>query len=487
MAASSQLVCAQEAPQAPENEEVGVSAEIADKPTTATSGPKKVKVIPIRSGINKPALFLLRRGLKDAIEADVDTVLIDMKTPGGYGGIMLEMMEALDKFPGETITYVNNEATSAGALISSVTDRIYFSPRATMGASEVVSATGADINESMKRKIDSFMRAKIRSYTEGEPFRAEVMRAMMDPEFELKIEGNIIKEKGELLSITATEATALYGEPPVPLIAEGVAEDIDGLLDQVYGADNYSIQRYEPSWSEGLAQWITTFTPALLALGLLGLFIEFKTPGFGVFGVTGLILVAIFFFGHHVAGLSGFEPMLLLLLGLALIAVEIFLVPGTLVAGIAGAAMVLVSLVWAMLDIWPDQPLELNSELLMRPLINLTLGIAGAIILMIALLRYLPHSGPWGGMVLQTAIAGAPDGIHPVHAPAEEGMPQSELVGSKAVAATDLYPSGQVTIGGKRYEARLEVGSVDAGTPLVVTRVSGFGLIVEELQPEASS
>ena len=171
--------------------------------------------------------------------------------------------------------------------------------------------------------------------------------------------------------------------------------------------------------------------------------------------------------------------MLVLLLGLILIAVEIFLLPGTVVFGISGAILVLTSLVWAMLDIWPNEPLNINSDMLMGPLINLTLGVAGAVVLFIALLRFLPGSGPWGSMVLQTAVAGEPTGIHPVHAPEETGTSQGDLVGSKAVAATDLYPSGQVTIKGKRYEARVEVGSVDAGTEVVVTQLSGFGLIVE--------
>jgi membrane-bound serine protease (ClpP class) len=142
-----------------------------------------------------------------------------------------------------------------------------------------------------------------------------------------------------------------------------------------------------------------------------------------------------------------------------------------------------------MLDIWPNQALEIDSEMLMRPLVNLTLGVAGAVVLFIALLRFLPGGGPWGGMILQAAVAGEPGSIRPVNAAAPDGSEQKDLVGSEAIAATDLYPSGQVTIDGKRYEARLEVGTVDAGTRLVVTRASQFGLIVEQAstQEEAKS
>ncbi len=453
------------------------------KPGTGT-GKKKVMVIPVRAGIDKPALYVLRRGLKDAIQADVDTVVIDMETPGGRLDVTFDILQAIERFPGKTLTYINSEAISAGALVSAGTDEIWFSPKGVIGAAAPVMATGGEIDSTMRQKIVSYLKARIRAITEGKGYRAEVISAMVDSEMEFKIGDQVLKEKGELLSLTATESMALYGEPPVSLLGAGIAENITDLLNQTHGEGNYTLERIEPSWSEGLAQYLTLITPALLAFGLLGLFIEFKTPGFGIFGVGGLILLTIVFFGHHTAGLSGYEPMLLLVLGLILIAVELLLIPGTLVAGITGAAMILASLVWAMLDIWPDQPLELDSEMLTRPLLNIVIGVAGAVVLFIAMLRFLPGSGPWGGMVLQTAIGGEPTGIHPVNAPEFEGLSQANLIGAKAVAATDLYPSGQVVIDGKRYEARLEVGTLDAGTPLVVTGVSGFGLIVEAQDDE---
>lgn len=442
---------------------------------------KKVVVIPVRSAIDKPALYILRRGLKDAISNKVDTVVLDMETPGGRLDVTFDILKAIEKFPGKTVTYINREAISAGALISAGTEEIWFAPQAVIGAAAPVMAGGGEIDDTMRQKIVSYLKARIRAITEGKGYRAEAISAMVDSEMEFAIGETILKPEGELLSLTATEAMELYGEPPAALLGAGIADSIDDLLDQLHGAGNYSVERLEPSWSEDLAQFLTAITPALLAFGLLGLFVEFKTPGFGIFGVTGLILLAVVFFGHHVAGLSGYEPMLLLLLGILLIALEIFVLPGTVVPALVGAILVLASLVWAMLDIWPDQPLEISGDVLMRPLANLTLGVAGAVVLFIALLRFLPRGGPWGGMILQTAIGGEPDGIRPVHPSAADAASGNELVGREAVAATDLYPSGQVTLDGRRYEARLEVGTADAGTKLVVVKVSQFGLIVEKI------
>lgn len=449
---------------------------------------KKVMVIPLRHGIDKPALYVLRRGLKDAITMGVDTIVIDMETPGGRLDVTFDILKAIERFPGKTVTYINSEAISAGALISAGTDEIWFAPQGVIGAAAPVMATGGEIDGTMRQKIISYLKARIRAISDEKGcYRADVISAMVDSDMEFKIGETVIKPEGELLSLTAKESMELYGEPPRSLLGKGIAENISDLLNQIHGEGNYSVEIIEPSWSEDLAQWITAITPALLAFGLLGLFIEFKTPGFGIFGVAGIILLSVVFLGHHTAGLSGHEPLLMLLLGLVLISLEIFIFPGTIVPGITGAVMVLASLIWAMLDIWPNQPLEFNSELLMRPMINLALGVAGAIVLFIALLRFLPSGGPWGGMVLQTAVGGEPDGIHPVHAPVEAGTAQANLVGSMAVAATDLYPSGQVTIEGKRYEARLQVGSVEAGTELMVTRLSEFGLIVEACKKEANS
>ncbi len=314
------------------------------------SAPAKVVVIPIRAQIAKPELYILRRGLKEAIEKQVDTIVLDMETPGGALNVTFEMLKALEKFPGRTVTYVNREAISAGALISAGTDEIYFAPAGVIGAAAPVLATGGEIDATMKAKINSYLKARVRSISEGKGYRGQVLSAMIDTDYELKIGDKMIKEKGELLSLTAQEAVEKYGDPPLPLLGAGIAENLDELLGKLHGPGPHQVTRLEITWSERLAQYITAITPVLLGLGLLCLFIEFKTPGFGVFGVTGLVLLGTVFFGHYVAGLSGHEPALVFLLGVLLIALELFFFPGTLVPAITGIALMLGSLVWAMLN-----------------------------------------------------------------------------------------------------------------------------------------
>lgn len=442
----------------------------------APAAPAKVVVIPIRDPITKPELYILRRGVKDAIENHADTLVLDMDTPGGELDVTFEMLKALEKFPGRTVTYVNREAMSAGALISAGTDEIYFAPGAVIGAAAPVTGDGADIGETMNGKIVSYLTARMRSVSEGKGYRGEVISAMIDMDSEFRIGDRLIKEKGRLLSLTATEAMQPYGEPPQPLLGSGIVGNLDELLDRLHGPGNHTVRSFDVTWSERLAQYLVAMTPLLLGVGMLALFIEFKTPGFGFFGITGIVLLGIVFAGQYVAGLSGHEPVLFFVLGMALLAAEVFLFPGVFVLASAGVVLMLGSLVWAMSDLWPGEGIPVSGGVFTGPLLNLTIGSAIAVGLFILLLRFLPKGGLWGNLVLEAAVAGGPDGSLPV----EGGMRQvASLLGETGVAATGLFPSGQVEIGGRRYEARVAVGFVEAGKPVRVTGRGEFGLIVE--------
>ena len=448
-------------------------------PTPEQTAPAKVVIIPVREQIADPELYILRRGLKEAIEQHVDTIVLDMETPGGALDVTFEILKALEKFPGKTVTYVNREAMSAGALIAAGTDEIYFAPGGVIGAAAPVLATGGDIDATMRVKIVSYLKARVRAMSEGKGYRGQVISAMIDIDAELKIGDDVIKQKGELLSLTAMEAVKLYGDPPRPLLGAGIADNLKVLLDQLHGAGRYTAVRLEISWSEQLAQYLNRLTPLLLACGMLCVFIEFKTPGFGFFGVAGIVLLGVVFFGHFVAGLSGYEPLLFFLLGTALVVIEVFLFPGVMILALTGAVLMFGSLVWAMLDLWPGEPVSLAGDVLLRPLANVIIGVALAVTAFVALLKFLPHGGFWGGMVLESAVGGEPGSIRPLRTTDADAPAGMALLGHAGIAVTALFPSGQIEISGRRYEAKLAVGFADAGTPVTVTGVGEFGLVVE--------
>ena len=451
----------------------------ADADVPAAAKKARVVVIPVRDEIASPELFILRRGLKDAETEKADVVVLDMKTPGGALDTTFDIMEALGKFSGKTITYVNTEAMSAGAFIAATTEEIWFTPDGIIGAAAPVLSGGQDVEATMKQKVVSYLKARMRANSEGKGYRGDVVSAMIDADKQLKIGGKVIKEKGELLSLTATEAMKTYGTPPRPLLGAGIAKTLTELLDKKFGEGGYTVQRLEITWSERLAVLLNGLSPVLLGLGMLALFIEFKTPGFGLFGIAGVSLLAVVFLSSYVAGLSGHEPLLFFALGVLLVALELLFWHTAGFLGVAGVALMMLSLLWSMADLWPNEPISVawSADAFARPLLNLGSGLAIAIVLFLLLLRFLPKGWVWDRLVVQSASGGVAQigGVA-----AESANELSALVGRRGMAMTALRPFGQVEVAGRLYEAQVGVGTIDRGAAVMVTGCSDFALTVEK-------
>ncbi len=449
--------------------------------------PATVYHLQIEGEISKPIEYILRRGTKDAIAAEADVILLEIDTPGGRLDVTLEIMEILSRFPGETLAYVNDEAVSAGAYISAATDDIYFAPRALIGSAAVVAGGGQEIPPTIKEKINSYLRAKVRTVAGAHPYRADVIRAMMDENFELRIDDAVIKPAGELLSLTAPEAMERYGEPPIPLLGRGIYDTIEALLETRYGVDNYELVSVELTWSEGLARYMAGIAPVLLGIGLLLLFIEFKTPGFGVFGFAGIVLLLVVFASNYVAGLAGYEPVLLFFLGVILVIVEIFLFPGLIVFAFLGILCILGALLWSLTDVWPSgtegddgTPFQLEIGMLLEPLQTLGLSLLVMIAGLIIIWRFLPQTSVYGKLVLQSTTGPAnplPAGGASTTSP-QTALPEPGAVG---VAVTDLFPHGEIEIDGQRYQAAVSVGSLERGTRVEVEGRRNFYLLVRRI------
>jgi membrane-bound serine protease (ClpP class) len=465
----------------------------ADVDLTKSSDPTKrvAYVIPIRDQIGAPILDILRRGMKTALEENASIVILDVNTPGGVLGVTLEIMEeiidTLERFDGTIITYVNREAISAGAYIAIATNEIAFAPMSQIGAAEAVSGGGGNIDSSMKRKINSYLKAKIRNYSGKGRYRAKVMAAMMDANETLLVEGEPlltedgtrIQKEGELLTITGEEACKLYGNPPEPLLGIGVYQSVEELLDERWGKGNYHLQKMEINWAEKTGLWLNGIAPILLGLGMVSLFIEFKTPGFGIFGVAGLILLLVFFGSKYVAGLAGQEELLVFLLGLCLVVVEVFLVPGFLVPGILGMLMMIGSIFWAMVDVWPNSDFVWSPESFRDPAVEFMQAIALALVVCFVLVRILPKTPFWNWMVLSETVGG-PRGSGGLES---ESTRYSDVAsGSRGLTVSELYPTGHVIIDDVRFEARSKLGKIQRGEKIRVVEKNGLELIVERVE-----
>jgi membrane-bound serine protease (ClpP class) len=428
-----------------------------------------VYVLPIRQEIGDPLLYLVRRGVKEAMQHHADILVLDMETNGGEIDAMLKIIDVLHEFKGKTVTFVNKTAFSAGALMAMATDEIYMAPESVIGAAAPVmlSPGGAGVEsmpDTMERKITSAMNARMRAYAERYGHNPEVAEAMIDKSKVLKLDGQTLKCEGTLLTLTNHEAEKEYGAPPKPLLSLGTVSDLPALFQRL-GSDQASVTRVESTGVEALADWILTIRPLLLMVGVIGIYMEFKMPGVVLPGVIGGAALAVYFFGGYVAGLSGLEWLALFIVGVALVAVELFVLPGSTAIGLAGSIAMFVALLMAMVDIYPGGPLLPTLPQLKLPLRDLSFALAGALVCVACLARFLPRTRFYGSFVSQTA-----SGTRTV---AKIEARQRSLHGLTGVTVSTLRPGGKAQFGDELVDVISDGEMVEAGKTVQVIGSSG--------------
>ncbi|CAN5499287.1 hypothetical protein BH23VER1_BH23VER1_24900 [soil metagenome] len=428
----------------------------------------------------KARFDFMKRSLLKAEADGAVAVVFDMNTPGGVAWYTAElMMQAMQQIEIPTYTFVNPSAVSAGALIAIATDHIYMAPAATIGAAAVVSSTGVDLGESMQDKVNATFISVARNVAELKGHNPDIVEAFIDRNKEVVIEGVTISPAGSLLSLNTTTATEEFNGRP--LLAAGVATNLDDLLRQA-GLEGVEVIHAEPLGLEALAQWIQGISIFLIVLGIAGAYLEAQSPGFGLPGFISMFCFALFFFGNNLAGkLAGYELVVIFALGVILLAVEIFLLPGLGIAGIAGGLLMLGSLFFAMIDRLDVEAIrdELPNapgiwEAVNQPLLTLALGIGGALLLIVVAMIYLPRTPAMQWMVLKEAVGG---GVAAATA-AAAAAPQ---ISGEGVAVTDLRPEGRAQFGDDIVEVVAEGALVRAGRPLRVTGRVGRRVTVEEI------
>ena len=447
-------------------------AAILSAPVFASEGGgKTVRALEVElSGeIAKPQVYILRRAIKQA--ADADAIIINMNTPGGDMDSMLKIMEALSGAKPLTICHVNPNAISAGAYIALSCGQIWFAPNGVMGAAESVMADGGDVSASMKRKIESFLAAKTKALSGGGN-RALVQRAMAEPDFELKIGGDVLKNKGELLTLTADEAVKKYdGEP---LLANGIASSSEQILREIYGGGaDVKIEAMRISLFEKIAKYIVAASAVLTGLGMFLIFIEFKTSGFGIFGIIGAALMLVVFFGSNIAGFAGYEAAVLFVLGLGLVLAEFFLFPGVFVAALLGIALIVASIALSGASI-PQGGWLPSWESLSGALWNCVLSVALAFVFLAVFGRFFKGSFIWKKFVLEGGLG---------MGKYSENLKDAEesLVGKTGTTFTEMAPNGKVEIGGKIYDAaNIGGGFLEKGVGVVVVGRDSFQIKVKK-------
>lgn len=438
------------------------------------AGPKRVVIIPIREDIMPPLVYLVRRGVKEAMEWHADLIVLDMQTNGGRLDTCEQIIDILNQFKGETVTYVDRNAYSAGALISIATQKIYMAPESVIGAAApILMGPGGMGVQSMSGTLEvkevSGLSAKMRAYAQKNGHNPDVVQAMMDKQKLLVIDGKVINPKGQILTLTNREAERKYGNPPQPLLSEGTVPNLHALLVKL-GYANAEVKHIQPTGAEQLATWINAVSWLWLLIGIAGLYIEFKTPGFGLPGIVGISSFALYFLGTYIAGLSGLEWLALFILGLVLVALELFVFTGTVVLGLAGTFLMLVSLVMALVDHYPGTPMLPTLPELSLPLRQLGYAFVGAVIILGVLSRLLPKTP-----IYHTLVTHSTTGTESVQRQQTE---QANQVGREGVALSGLRPSGKAQFGREVIDVMTQGDLLAKGSRVRIIGHSGHVAIV---------
>lgn len=434
-------------------------------------------IIPINGIIESGLLvYVVRKGVAEALEQKAGAIVFEMDTPGGELDVTEEIVRLLIDLPPNvrTCTFVNKDALSAGALIALATDEIYMAPGSRIGASAIVSIFGDLPEGDMKAKMNSATLSLMRRAAVANGYDEKLVEAMILKESGYKIGEEVICEPGRLLTLNDIEASRTIGTGAVSrvLLAKGTANDLGEVIGKL-GRTGTRLVYFKIGRVEKIARALKALQLLFLVGGIVGFYIEFKTPGFGLPGIAGILCLVVFFWAQYAAGLAGAEEFLLLALGVALLLIELFLLPGFGAAGTAGIICVTGAAVMAMFQHYPGTPWHRIPESQFREMMmTLAGGAAGAAIAIAILARYLPKTSLFNKISLATSTS------------ADLGFVATEkeagLLGRKGVASSPLHPAGTGAFGEDRLQVVTRGDFLDENTPIVIVEVKGNRIVVEK-------
>ena len=439
---------------------LGLFALLNSSSVLLTAQAPVVYVAPIEGMIDLGLAPFVQRVLNEATQEGAAAVIIEINTFGGRVDAAVLIRDALLNARVPTVAFINKRAISAGALISLAAEKIAIANGGTIGAATPVQMgqPGAPA-QPVEEKTVSYVRKEFRATAEARKRPPRIAEAMVDADVE--IAGLI--EKGKLLTLTTEEALKHK-------VADFRAETLESVLEQL-GLAGAQQRRVSPNWAEGLVRFLThpIVSSLLMTLGMLGIFMEIRTPGFGLPGALGIASLALFFWGHWLVQLAGWEEMLLVGAGFILLVLEIFVIPGFGLAGVLGIAALLAGLSLSLIGggaTWGFVAIAMG-----RVLISVLLALVASLLL----LRFLPRL-PFGRqLILETGLS------------AEEGYasaPDSDnrWLGKNGSAFSPLRPAGIAVIDGERVDVVSDGEFIDAGMPVVVTRVDGNRIVVRRVR-----
>ncbi len=476
-------------------------------------------VIPIQGEINPSRMIFVRRGIEKAEEAGAEYIIFEIDTFGGRVDSALQIATLIGAARSVvTIAFVPAAAEStgvswsAGALISLACNRIYMAPGTSIGAAAPVYQT-QEGTEMADEKTVSAVRTQMAALAEKNGYPKAVAYAMVDLDVELVEvylggelllasadelpdvrreaekngttveQGKTVSQSGKLLTLTAGDMLK-YG------ISSGTVFDTDELLGTLDLRLSDAVI-LEESLADKTAAFMTgtALTSILVLIGLVGLYLEITSPGFGVPGAIAIMCFAVVFLGGALLGTVGSLELLLFLLGVVLLIVEIFLIPGFGITGISGILVIAAAIILSRQGfVWPEFTWE--WDLFKKNLLAFGGSVAASLVLFGVVIRMFPHLPLFNRLIL--GDAGQTTGQEPGQSRIPGSVPVSPLPvtgstvaypspGDRGVAVTVLRPVGKAMFGDEAFQVKTDGEYLDAGTNIEVVEIQGNQILVQKV------
>jgi membrane-bound serine protease (ClpP class) len=430
---------------------------------------KRVMVIPVDGAIDRALPFSIKRGIVKAKKFDADIIVLDINTLGGYVQSAILIRDAMIDAKKPTYAYIQR-AVSAGALIALSTDNMWMKRGSVIGAAQpfIPGINSESENSSIpKGKMISYVSREFAATASRKNHNEDIAKAFVDPDYGLKG----IQEKGRPL--TLTDEVALKEN-----FIAGVCEDFDDFLEKI-GFKDAEVKISTLTNAEHIARFISNpiYSWVFLVIGIMGLFVEFKTPGFGGGGLVGGIALILFFWGNHLAMLTNWLEIIIFFIGILLILLEIFVIPGFGFAGISGISLVVLSIFMSLIRM-PPSGFHFDAWRLLAPSYTILVALVAGTIAAVLLIKYLPETWLWKRLELsteETSLSGH-------YAPPD----LTKLIGITGETDSTMRPAGVVRIDGIRYDAKSQCGFIKPDTKVRVINVESASLVVEEIEEEES-
>jgi membrane-bound serine protease (ClpP class) len=419
----------------------------------------KVYQLDLKDEINPAAWRSTRKAFEDAEKQNAKIFIINMNTYGGLLDYADSIRTKIINSKLKTIVFIDNNAASAGALISIACDRIYMNQGANIGAASVVNGKG----EVLPEKYQSYMRGLMRTTAEAKGRNPKIAEAFVDPDVE--VEG--INVKGKVLTLTTQEA-----------IKNGYcvaqASSINDVL-KMEGLIDFKIIKYTPTFTDNIIGFFTN--PAVSSVLILfiigGIYFELQSPGIGFALVVSVIASLLFFAPLYLEGLAANWEILLFVIGIVLLILEIFVIPGFGIFGILGIVCIVTGLAMSLiLNDFFDLSVS-GSEKITQSFLIVLVSLVISIFISVFFGGNLLKSKAFKRLSLndeQNSSEG-----YQIH------KPEISLIGKNGKSITDLRPSGKVEIDGERFEALSIDGFIENGTEVVVTKIENYNLSVKRV------